>query len=301
MSKMVDWTHEQASGTNILHWYEIDYHYFPHSFEGLLFTTIGRFFEGNYPKRTLFQKIFPLAAALYFGLLFLAFYFFPAHYSPFTNTISDLGNPILNPVGFGFFSAAFLYLAVIMIPFYQFIYKHLSKLNTVFARLAIATNVVASSGFITLAFFPNTSDTLAIHLLAAFVSFGGTILGGLFYYVIIVIDAIRKKGTRRLIVVAGTGANVIIGITTTQLVNLPTFTINNTTMLPLWEWILFIAIAASVVLFFNAMPEIGKKMAVYRILDERVYFDPTHADIRLPNQLPADDPYQPIRTNHATP
>ncbi|HME51358.1 MAG TPA: DUF998 domain-containing protein [Candidatus Lokiarchaeia archaeon] len=286
---------DQDRRINVLHWYDVDYSYFPHSFEEIFVKNVEQFFEGDYKKRTLFQRLFPLAASVFFALLVLAYYLFNMNgtrYSPFTNTVSDLGNPILNPSGFGFFSAAFLYLAVIMIPFYQFVYKHLRVLNKFLATLAIVTNMVASGGFIALALFPNTSQTMAVHIPAAFASFGGMIVGGLFYYVIIILDAIRRKGTNRLLVAFGTIANVIIGIAATQVINLPSFTINNTAMMPTWEWTLFIAIAASALLFFHAMPEIAKKVAVYRILDGTQYRDSRENKARSANQLPEGEAYQ---------
>ena len=259
----------------------MDYSYFPRSFEEILVKNIEQFFEGRYPKRTLFQRLFPLATSVYFSLIVIAYYLYPTSYSPFTNTISDLGNPILNPDGFGFFSAAFLYLAVIMVPFYQFIYQHLRVLSSRIAKLALVTNFIASCGFIALALFPNTAATLVVHVPAALASFGGMILGGLFYYIVIIKDAFRKKGTNRVIIVFGTIANVIIGIAVTQLIDLPTFTIKNTPALPAWEWTLFAAITASAILFFNAMPEIHKKVAIYQVL----------ADSRPVNRMPEDNPY----------
>ncbi len=252
---------------------------------------LSDFFNGTYQKKTLFQRMFPLAAGVYAGLLFLSWLLFQGYFSLTKNTISDLGNPFLNPAGHWYFSAAFIYLALFMIPFYRFVHKRLAPLARIPARLGLLANLVGSGGFVALAIFPNTLETISIHLPAAVVSFGGLVVGGLIYWNIIVKDAIVKIGTRRIIPIAGALTNIVIGIAVFQLFDFATFAVKilPDSILAPWEWTMFFGIAANLLLLFRSVPEIVKKATIYRSVEEEEYCTPDDAMCVFANHLPDGD------------
>nr|MDO8110121.1 DUF998 domain-containing protein [Candidatus Sigynarchaeota archaeon] len=258
---------KQGISPNRLRWYNIDLRYFPRSIEVALQKSVEQFFEGDFPKKTLFQRLFPLAISVYATLVFIAYMLYPSTYYFDTNTISDLGNPIYNPSGYAFFSAAFIYLSIILIPFYQFVHRGLEPLGTLLSKLGLISNIVGSASFIVLALFPNTPNTINVHIPAAVASFGSMVFSGIFYWIVIIKDAIIKSGTRRVIVWFGVATNVIVGIAVAQLIDPVTFTFKN--IWPgtaFWEWTLFFSIGIDIVLLFNSVPEIKKKQIFYRVV-----------------------------------
>jgi hypothetical protein len=273
-------------------WTWIDTHAMelPGTIEVVVKETVSRFFEGKYQKKTMFQRMFPIAAGVYAGLFFVSLLLFPGEYSLAVNTISDLGNPFLNPSGFWYFSAAFIYLAFFNIPFYRFVHKRLAPLSNLLARMALLANLVASGGFITMATFSNIDETIAIHLPAAVVSFGGLVVGGLIYWTVIVKDAILKTGTRRIIPLAGALTNVIVGIAVFQLFDFTTFAVKNLadSVLAPWEWTMFFAIGANMLMLFRSVPEIEKKATIYRMVEEQKYCAPEDVLRVFANHLPDD-------------
>ncbi len=150
-------------------------------------------FTGFMPKRTLFQRFFPIGIATFIGMILLAYINFPGMYSAATNTISDLGNPGLNPAGWFWFSAGFYFLSFMLVPFYTFVHRRLKPRGTFIARVALMGNVGSSIGFGMLATFSNMHETIDVHLVAAFFSFGGMIFAGVFYWFLIIKDTFWNK------------------------------------------------------------------------------------------------------------
>ncbi|MBN2151906.1 MAG: hypothetical protein JW839_10695, partial [Candidatus Lokiarchaeota archaeon] len=204
-------------GSNLWTWLDTRALELPGSVEAVVRDTVSRYFEGAYPKKTLFQRMSPFVGGIFAGLVLVSWLLFPGLYSLTTNTISDLGNPVLNPSGFWFFSAAFIYLAFSLFPFFQFVHKRLAPMGRLFAKMALVANLVSFGGLLALATFPNLPETLSVHVPAAVASFGGLVFGGLFYWIIIVKDAILKTGTRRIIPIVGALTNVVVGIAVFQL------------------------------------------------------------------------------------
>jgi len=277
-------------GSNLWTWLDTIAMDLPGSIEAVVKKTVSRYFEGAYPKKTMFQRMSPIIAGIYAGLLITSWLLFPGSYSLITNTISDLGNHALNPLGSWFFSAAFFYLAFSLIPFYQFVYKRLVPIGRVLAKVALIANFVSFGGFIALAIFSNDVATLDIHVPAAVASFGGLVVGGLIYWIIIVKDAILKTGTRRIIPIVGALANVVVGIAVFQLFDFETFSAKPVTeFTPPWEWTMFFAIGASLIILFRSLPEIERKTSIYRLMEEQKYCAPEDVWRVFANHLPEGD------------
>ncbi len=291
MSDLWSWINSSSrKKTNLWTWLDTRAMELPGSMEAVVKETVSRFFDGAYPKKTLFQRMSPFIAGIFAGLLLISWLLFPGAYSIATNTISDLGNPIKNPSGFWFFSAAFYYLAFAMIPFYQFVHKRLAALSRILSRLGLLANLVGSGGFIALAAFSNVDATISVHLTAAVVSFGGLIVGGVIYWTIIVKDAILKTGTRRIIPIVGSLTNVVVGIAVFQIFDLTTFTVKNLpdSIIAPWEWTMFFGIAANLLMLMRSIPEIERKASIYRLLQEQKYCAPEDVLRVFANHLPDD-------------
>lgn len=276
--------------SNHWRWFDTRAMELPGTIEAAIKAQLSNFFEGQFKKKTLFQRMFPIGSGIYVGLLFLSWLLFPGEYSLAVNTISDLGNPIKNPAGYALFSTAFIYLAFFNIPFYRFVHKRLAPLSKLLARIALLANVAASGGFIAMATFSNVNEaTLVIHIPAAVVSFGGLVLGGLLYWIIIVKDAILKTGTRRIIPLAGALTNVVVGIAVFQLFDFSTFTVKNLADLELvapWEWTLFFFIGINMFMLFKSVPEIERKTSIYRLVEEQKFCAPEDVMRVFANRLP---------------
>jgi hypothetical membrane protein len=58
------------------------------------------------------------AAAIYLVFALLAFLKYPDSYGPFTNWLSDLGNPLVNQSGAFFYNLGCILTALVLIAFY---------------------------------------------------------------------------------------------------------------------------------------------------------------------------------------
>ncbi|MFX0103838.1 MAG: hypothetical protein ACFFCS_30025, partial [Candidatus Hodarchaeota archaeon] len=146
---------------------------FPYLKDMFQLIQLEKIFKGKFPKKLLLRKLFPISTGIYIGLMFLAGLLFPSPYSITMNTISDLGNPILNPTGWLFFSGSFAFLALILIPFCTFVYRRLTPMDKLLPKIGLGANIASSIGLGMLAIFSNIDSFLFIHGLAALMAFGG--------------------------------------------------------------------------------------------------------------------------------
>jgi hypothetical protein len=154
---------------------------------------LEKLYYGRFSKKYLLKKVLPISAGIYIGLMFLAGLLFPTTYSPVYNTISDLGNPYLNPSGWWLFSISFIFLAAVLILFCNYVYRRLSILDKIMPKIGIISNIASSIGLVILAIFPNDEAIILVHGLGMILAFGGLIVGGVFYWAIIVKGALVKK------------------------------------------------------------------------------------------------------------
>jgi hypothetical protein len=127
-----------------------------------------------------------MAAAVYLICAALAFFNYPLAFSPLTNWLSDLGNPIVNPSG------AFLYnlgcvLTGLCLVFFTLgldIWKNGDHKRRTLLRIAQATGILAALSLIVSALFPLGAQTFLhsisgkahIFFTGFFLSFSATIL-----------------------------------------------------------------------------------------------------------------------------
>lgn len=97
-----------------------------------------------------------VAIALYLSLTATSYFYYPKSYSPFTNWLSDLGNPLENPSGAVFYNSAGILTGLTLIPFYVGLYR-LNNGERKMRVLLIISQVVGILGafsFIITAIFP---------------------------------------------------------------------------------------------------------------------------------------------------
>ncbi|MBD3185857.1 DUF998 domain-containing protein [Candidatus Bathyarchaeota archaeon] len=243
---------------------------------------VTRLFSGKYRKKFFLRKFFPTCLSIFFSCLVISGIIFdstnPSGYSLVENPISDLGNPVLNPYGWFFFSAAFVFFSIILLPMYMFLYQRLKKMESIFPKIGIISNVVSSIGMGMLAFFPNKIPSLALHGLAALLAFGGICSGIISSWIAIARDAyIKARRERRkiisLAIVSIFVLLIFITVTgTTELVFRDLFGESKSWFLAFsfWEWMLFFAISLQIGFIIFILPD---HMEVNYLHDSKHYLD----------------------------
>ena len=268
---------------------DYNYNYFPPPKELYHLVRISLFLEGYFKKKTLFQYVFPISAGIFLVFLLASDLLFAGTYNLAENTISDLGNPLLNPDGWIFFSIGFLFLAGVFFPFGMFVYQRLRTVDTFLSKFGFFANLTSSGGMVMLALFPNIITTLTIHIIAAVLSFGGIIIGGIFYWIIILKDAIIRKSKNRVLAFLGMSFMVLIGITITQLIDFITFNFKtHSEAFSVWEWILFFTVGTQTFLLFYLIRDriVSSKM-LKKIALNLVKAHKLNVDISRFNKIPS--------------
>jgi hypothetical membrane protein len=127
-----------------------------------------------------------IAPVVYLVFTTVAFLKYPAEYSPITNWLSDLGNPLVNQSGALFYNLGCIITSLILIAFYLGLRELVndSKRLKVLLTIAQITGILSSIFLIITALFPLGSHT-AIHqisgklhiiFLGFFLTFSATVL-----------------------------------------------------------------------------------------------------------------------------
>ncbi|MHA1749790.1 MAG: DUF998 domain-containing protein [Promethearchaeota archaeon] len=236
--------------------------YFPPTKEMEIYLTLSKFFMGNISKKILLEFFFPILLVAYVGLLIISRVLFPNDYMITSNTISDLGNPNLNPIGWLFFSLSFMQLSILLIPFYQYVYKKMRLISPHLSKVSLIFNFISSAGFVMLSLVPNTPDKISVHEIAAMLSFGGMIFAGLLYWVSLFKAIIRHNGNH-IILLFGIIIITVSAIIVSELVDWNTLKIKEQNENPsaewyqdiaFWEWLLFFIMTAQTTFFFLMDP-----------------------------------------------
>lgn len=136
--------------------------------------------KGDCSKKTMFRFYLPAITAVLIFTLFLSWIFYPENSSyPYdwtTSTISRLGWPEENPLGYMFFSIGMSMYGLLSLPLVPFYYKKYSKINDGQAR-NIAVLMIAYSTSILLIgaipFYTEPTIFLTIHAINALIIFIG--------------------------------------------------------------------------------------------------------------------------------
>jgi hypothetical protein len=120
-----------------------------------------------------------MAAAVYLICATISFLKYPLAYSPFTNWLSDLGNPIVNPTGSISYNLGCILAGVCLIFFALGleIWNHGDKKRRILLTIAQVACIISSLALIVSAFFPLGAHTV-IHSISgkAHIFFAGFFL-----------------------------------------------------------------------------------------------------------------------------
>lgn len=156
-------------------------------------------------KRQLWLTGF-LATAVYLICSTVAFFYFPLAYSPFTNWLSDLGNPLINPSGAIFYNLGVILtgLSLIFFSLGVEIWNTGDRKMKIQVRLAQVTGILAFIALIISAFFPLGTHTV-IHSISgkAHIFFVG------FFLICSAIILLRQPGAPKWLAYFGILAAVI--------------------------------------------------------------------------------------------
>ncbi|MHA1650572.1 MAG: hypothetical protein ACTSYB_10305 [Candidatus Helarchaeota archaeon] len=213
---------------------------------------------GELPKSLVKTFFLPIVFGIFSILMISAILYYPHPYSFTADTISNLGNPVLNPFpGWLFFSLAFWYLAFMLPPIFLYLHKRLLHLSKNLARIGTLFNFCSLIGMILLGFFPNLENLLLIHATAASLAFGGAVFGCIFYWVTMIKEAMMKAFKYRHLTIIS--ILFVITILLSLILLLGIIQIIGTSILqlefPFWEWTLFIILIIQFLIFILIIPE----------------------------------------------
>ncbi|MFX0103806.1 MAG: DUF998 domain-containing protein [Candidatus Hodarchaeota archaeon] len=158
-------------------------------------------FKGMQPSKEILlrylRKLILLPFMAFLGFILIGSLFFP-NYSMLQNAISDLGNPIKNPNGWIFFGIALWILSSMHVPILYHLHKKLVKLDKWFSIIGTLFLATASFSMFLVVFFPNTPSYLDSHGLLTVLIFVGALFGVLFYWLVILKDAVFKTQSKSM-------------------------------------------------------------------------------------------------------
>ena len=240
--------------------------------KGIMKEQVKIFFKGEISKRTLTYRLLPFTIGGFSVFLIIARVLFPHDlaypYSWTTSTISRLGIPHQNPIGWFFFCAAFIWLGVFFLPLVSYMYSRFSNINKLGAKLMAILILASCISDILLGAIPNISPKFfrIMHGLNAVIAFQGILLMALLSFILMVYHEKRGKSTfsrRYLLVYLIT---LLYGITCSLLVlifmeqNIEGYYtyVPGTPILassPFWEWQGFIILLCLMTILCFIVPE----------------------------------------------
>ncbi|TXT60217.1 MAG: membrane protein of unknown function [Promethearchaeota archaeon] len=224
---------------------------------------ISQIYIGIYTRKNFKRFVLPISFSIFFILLITSRLIFPGFYSIFSNTISDLGNPILNPFpGWLFFSLAFWSLAVLFPPLFLYLHRRLVVIHQIEAKIGTSSNIISIFGMILLGIFPNLPETNFMHLIAAILSFAGMGVAIIFYWLAVIHDSIQKAmryhhiGISMILIFITFLFTAITFLGSLQ-IGSEIFDLNIIWLFdfPFWEWLLFIFLSFQLFFIGIIIPE----------------------------------------------
>nr|MDO8083372.1 hypothetical protein [Candidatus Sigynarchaeum springense] len=115
-----------------------------------------------------------LVHAILAAFLIWSLSFYPGEYSMFSNAVSNLGDPLLNPwPGWAVFSAGISTFGSLMVPHVLYLYRKLTAMDRKWGRRFLVTSVIGNAGNVGVGMFSEASATLVPHVIAAALVFWG--------------------------------------------------------------------------------------------------------------------------------
>ncbi len=233
---------------------------------------IKTFFQGEFSKKTLIYRLLPLTIGGFSVFLIIARVLFPYDpiypYSWTTSMISRLGIPHQNPIGWFFFSAAFIWLGVFLLPLVPYIYKRFSQIHEKGAKIIVIFMVAPWISNILIGAIPNFLPIIFrfIHAFNALIAFQGISL--LAFLSLILMLYHQKQGanvyskklmlTYTIILIYGIVCSLLVIVFMEQNTDGYYMYIPNTPFYassPFWEWQGFISLLCLIITLCFIVPE----------------------------------------------
>ncbi len=196
--------------------------------------------KGNASKNQT-RNYFLVLLSLFFAISIYAQIVFPEPYSIFTNTISEQGGIMLNPVGHKLWNFGIFLLGILSIPHFLYIYNVLKSLSIVYSTLSTALGILCALSMSFVGIFP--LDFKVPHGIFAGIFFIGCFIKANSDIILYIIERRKQKGEKYSLKVP---KYIIIGLfyvifNVSFLMMLSKFAINMK-LVPFWEWAYFLSI-----------------------------------------------------------
>jgi hypothetical protein len=212
-----------------------------------------KFIRGN-SSRMLIFSIVPVLNIIFYGLLYIAGIIFPQNYNIFTNTISDLGSPLLNPIGWYLFSIAFSAIGILMPFIYIYMHKRLYRIFKIVTIPGTFFLFLSSLGLILLSIFSNSGIFINIHYFSGIFSFACFVTGYVFYWFAIIKYIIGSRKKNRPIKIIGISFMIFVLLFIVISMGFARI-YQNDLIFCFLEWILLLTISFQTLIFVDIIPD----------------------------------------------
>ncbi|MEX2682690.1 MAG: hypothetical protein Q6373_013900 [Candidatus Sigynarchaeota archaeon] len=121
----------------------------------------------------------------FFVFLIVARALYPDEFTMLDKTVSTLGVYAENPNGWYFFTAALWVAGIGLVPYYIVLLKLLRPTNKVLAVIMFILYLLTSIGLVMAGLFQEDSAYRNLHLISAYIGFGGFFLAGIFTWILV--------------------------------------------------------------------------------------------------------------------
>ena len=209
-------------------------------------------------SRSKFQvAIVPFTVVLFFSFLLIAIALFPGPYVFWYESISTLGVAGENPLGWPFFTIAFLCLGGLLIPYFINLFRILRDKVKVVTVFMLIFAMLACAGMFVIAIFQEMGEYARLHYYASIIALGGVFASAICSWFPFA-KKIKEQATRKgltyfllaimavIFIIAASGMITIIVLQETT--GLGYITPGQPLMgFPFWEWTILFATGVHVV------------------------------------------------------
>jgi len=237
--------------------------------------------------RDIFIRFFiPLILACFYGSIALSILIFPYPFSIFLCTITDLGHPVLNPVGSILYLIAFWSFSILLIPMTLYMHKRLYRIFRIPTVIGTFFNFLAVISMFLLPLFPNTQGIyIILHAYFGFFSFFFLILGFCCYWAAMSrhknVSIKKSAGMVLILIISG----IMIGLSQAFLPLL-----FGLYLFRFFEWILLFALTIELVIISFYVPDYQVKIIIKNVFIGPILqpFSRNILSIKIQDKSPSD-------------
>ncbi|MBN2150115.1 MAG: hypothetical protein JW839_01590 [Candidatus Lokiarchaeota archaeon] len=152
-----------------------------------------RFLSGAFPARYALPYLATVYAT-FICLIIVSDLLYPVDYNFFSNSVSNLGDPLLNTFpGWLFFSLGLWSFGFLAMPLFLYQARGLKAGQRHFAAVFLVLSTAACAGSIGVGIFSEVAETVVAHVISAVVAFGGLFLAAIASWVPCFVGAARAR------------------------------------------------------------------------------------------------------------